>query len=52
MSSIIREPLNGEEAICPVSPDFMHPYLSPRKCVENLILGTEVAAEDLGKTVV
>ena len=49
MSSIIREPLNGEEAICPVGPDFMHPYLSPRKCVDNLILGTEVAAEDLGQ---
>ena len=49
MSSIIREPLNGKEAICPVGPDFMHPYLSPRKCVENLILGTEVAAEDLGQ---
>ena len=49
MSSIIREPLNGEEAICPVGPEFMHPYLSPRRCVENLIIGTEVAAEDLGQ---
>lgn len=49
MSSIIREPLNGAEAICPVGPEFMHPYLSPRKCVENLIIGTEIAAEDLGQ---
>src|SRR6056300_1018167 len=49
MSSILREPLNGQEAICPVSDDFPHFYLSPRKCVENLILGAEVAAEDLGQ---
>ena len=28
---------------------FLYSYLSPRKCVENLILGTEVAAEDLGQ---
>ena len=48
MSSILREPLNGQEAICPVDPDFRHYYLSPRKCVENLIRGTELAAEDLG----
>ena len=43
MSSIIREPLNGEEAICPVGPDFMHPYLSPRKCVDNLIYAVRQA---------
>jgi nucleoside-diphosphate-sugar epimerase len=48
MSSIIREPLNGQEAICPVEDDFMHYYLSPRKCVENLIKGAELNAEDLG----
>jgi len=48
MSSIIREPLNGQVAICPVEDDFMHYYLSPRKCVENLIKGAELAAEDLG----
>jgi nucleoside-diphosphate-sugar epimerase len=49
MSSILREPLNGQEAICPVSDDFPHFYLSPRKCVENLIRGAEVNEEDLGQ---
>lgn len=48
MSSILREPLNGQEAICPVDEDFPHYYLSPRKCVENLIKGAELQAEDLG----
>lgn len=49
MSSILREPLNGQEAICPVDADFPHYYLSPRKCVENLIKGAELKAEDLGQ---
>lgn len=48
MSSILREPLNGQEAICPVEPDFQHYYLSPRICVKNLIKGAELAANDLG----
>jgi nucleoside-diphosphate-sugar epimerase len=49
MSSIIREPLNGEEAVCPVDPDFTHYYLSPRLCVQNLIRGAEIDAADLGQ---
>ncbi|PRY86905.1 D-erythronate dehydrogenase [Donghicola tyrosinivorans] len=49
MSSIFREPLNGQEAVCPVDPDFPHYYLSPRKCIENLIKGAEIPAQDLGK---
>ena len=48
MSSILREPLNGQEAICPVDPDFLHYYLSPRKCVENLTKAAELPASDLG----
>ncbi len=48
MSSIIREPLNGEEAICPVEPEQEHFFLSPRRCVENLIKGAELDAADLG----
>lgn len=48
MSSIIREPLNDIEAVCPVDPDFKHYYLSPRRCVDNLIRGAEVNAQDLG----
>ncbi|NVK02204.1 MAG: SDR family oxidoreductase [Oceanospirillaceae bacterium] len=49
MSSILREPLNGEEAVCPVDADFPHYYLSPRKCIENLIKGAELKAGDLGQ---
>ena len=49
MSSILREPLNGEEAICPVDPDFAHYYLSPRRCIENLILGAELEVARLGQ---
>ncbi|MGR3500883.1 D-erythronate dehydrogenase [Pseudaestuariivita sp.] len=51
MSSIIREPLNGEEAICPVGLDFQHYYLSPRMCVENLVRLAEVEQEALGMNV-
>lgn len=49
MSSIFREPLNGLSANCPVGPDYAHYYLSPRRCVENLILGAELQASDLGQ---
>lgn len=48
LSSIFREPLNGIEAICPVAPDTMQYFLSPRRCIENLIIGAEVDAEALG----
>jgi nucleoside-diphosphate-sugar epimerase len=48
MSSIFREPLQGQEAICPVGPDYPHFYLSPRRCVDNLIHAAEVEAETLG----
>jgi nucleoside-diphosphate-sugar epimerase len=49
MSSILREPLNGQAANCPVEEDFRHYYLSPRKCVENLIRTAEISAGDLGR---
>ncbi|SEL33745.1 D-erythronate dehydrogenase [Pacificibacter marinus] len=49
MSSIFREPLNGMTSNCPVSRDFPHFYLSPRKCIENLIKGAEISAEDFGQ---
>ena len=49
MSSIFREPLNGQRAICPVAPDFLHYYLSPRKCVDNLVKGANLPAADLGQ---
>lgn len=49
MSSIFREPLNGVEATCPVDPTYAHYYLSPRRCVENLILGAELSVGSLGQ---
>lgn len=48
MSSIFREPLQGREAVCPVSPDYVHWYQSPRRCVENLIHGAEVESAAIG----
>lgn len=49
MSSIFREPLQGQEAVCPVSPDYEHWFLSPRRCVENLIHAAEIPAQDWGQ---
>lgn len=49
MSSMFREPLQGQEAVCPVSPDYVHWFLSPRRCVENLIIGAEIPAESWGQ---
>ncbi|MEM8790123.1 MAG: D-erythronate dehydrogenase [Pseudomonadota bacterium] len=49
MSSIFREPLQGKEAQCPVGPDYMHYYLSPKRCVENLIHAAEIEGADLGQ---
>ncbi|MBO9172262.1 MULTISPECIES: D-erythronate dehydrogenase [unclassified Rhizobium] len=46
-SSIIREPLNGEEAVLPVSRDIRHWFASPRKAVDFLIRAAEVAGPDL-----
>jgi nucleoside-diphosphate-sugar epimerase len=48
MSSIFREPLQGREAVCPVGPDYPHWYLSPRRCIENLVHAAEVPAADFG----
>lgn len=48
MSSILREPLNGQETVCPVSDDFLHYYLSPRLCAENLVRAAEIESGALG----
>ncbi|MBM3568908.1 MAG: SDR family oxidoreductase [Alphaproteobacteria bacterium] len=44
-SGIIREPLTGQEAICPVDREVRHPILSPRKVVEALIRAHQVDAK-------
>ncbi|RAI03061.1 NAD-dependent dehydratase [Acuticoccus sediminis] len=49
MSSIFREPLQGQTAVCPVQPDYAVWYLSPRKVVENLIKCAEIPAEKFGE---
>jgi D-erythronate 2-dehydrogenase len=47
-SSIIREPLAGQEAICPVERDAEMYILSPRRVVEALIHAFELPAEAFG----
>jgi nucleoside-diphosphate-sugar epimerase len=47
-SGIIREPLNGVDAICPVGPDTRLWLLSPRKVIESLIAAHELPASAFG----
>jgi len=47
-SSILREPLNGEKAICPVPLDQELFVLSPTRVIEALVRGAEVPGEALG----
>jgi nucleoside-diphosphate-sugar epimerase len=47
-SGIIREPLNGEPAACPVGPDLRLWLLSPRRAIDCLIDLQELPAEALG----
>jgi D-erythronate 2-dehydrogenase len=50
-SSIIREPLNGEEAVLPVEDSVLHWYASPRAAVGFLIHAAGVDREKLGPRV-
>jgi nucleoside-diphosphate-sugar epimerase len=47
-SSIIREPLSGQPAICPVKPETMMPLLSPRKTVEAFIRAHDLPGSSWG----
>ena len=47
-SGIIREPLAGLEAICPVAPEVSHPVSSPARTVDGLITVFEASGEALG----
>ncbi|MES2715947.1 MAG: D-erythronate dehydrogenase [Pseudomonadota bacterium] len=47
-SGIIREPLAGVEAICPVSPEVAHPVSSPQRTVDGLIAVYEASREAYG----
>ena len=47
-SNIIREPLNGEEAVLPVSEDVRHSHASPRSAVGFLMHAAIIDGERLG----
>jgi D-erythronate 2-dehydrogenase len=47
-SGIIREPLSGEEAICPVGPEVRHWVASPRASIGFLIHGAELPGDRIG----
>jgi len=49
-SSIIREPLNGVDATCPVAPQTRMWVISPRSVVRNLIVGHEAPANAFDTT--
>ena len=47
-SGIVREPLAGIEAICPVGPEVSHPLTSAARTVDGLIAIYEASTEELG----
>ena len=49
-SSIFRETLAGQEAVCPVSRDAAMYLLSPRRVVDALVHAMELPSEALGTT--
>jgi nucleoside-diphosphate-sugar epimerase len=50
-SSIIREPLNGEEAVLPVEDSVLHWHASPRAAVGFLVHAAGLESETLGPRV-
>jgi nucleoside-diphosphate-sugar epimerase len=47
VSSIIREPVQGEGAVCPVEADLPIWVMSPRKTIASLIRGHELVGKDI-----
>jgi D-erythronate 2-dehydrogenase len=47
-SSIIREPLNGQEAVLPVSDEVRHWFASPRAAVDFLLRAATLASSAIG----
>jgi len=47
-SGIIREPLTGQDAICPVAPETILWLMSPRRVISNLLHAHDLPAERLG----
>ena len=48
MSSIFREPLQGQTANCPVAPDYLVWHSAPRTVVRNLIHAAEIDGAGMG----
>jgi D-erythronate 2-dehydrogenase len=48
-SSMIREPLTGKDAVCPVSPDTVMALASPRRVVASLAHALDIAGDALGQ---
>jgi D-erythronate 2-dehydrogenase len=47
-SNILREPLVGEEAVLPVSPDVRHWFASPRAAIGFLVHAGDIEADRIG----
>ena len=47
-SGIVREPLNGEPAVCPVAPERLMWVMSPRTAIANLIYAHDLPAAAWG----
>lgn len=47
-SSMIREPLSGAQAVCPVSPDTVMALVSPRRIVAGLLHAHDLPGEVFG----
>ena len=47
-SGIVREPLAGTDAVCPVAADVSHPLTSVARTVEGLIAVYEASTEQMG----
>jgi nucleoside-diphosphate-sugar epimerase len=48
LSGIIREPVNGQPAVCPVSPETKVALASPARTIEGIIAVSEASREALG----
>jgi nucleoside-diphosphate-sugar epimerase len=48
-SGLIREPLNGQATVCPVSTDLKLWLLSPRGAIDSIIAGAELPSSALGE---
>jgi D-erythronate 2-dehydrogenase len=48
LSSIVREPLNGQQAVCPVPPETAVAIASPQRAIEGLLAAAEAAPDVWG----